>query len=48
MLKSNLLSIFKNVVMDCQYIPIAKEDFEKMAVFGSQRIRAAVVISSVT
>lgn len=34
--------------MDCQYIPIAKEDFEKMAVFGSQRIRAAVVISSVT
>jgi len=34
--------------MDCQYIPIAKEDFEKMAVFGSQRIRAAVVISAVS
>ena len=33
--------------MDCQNIPIAKEDFEKMAVFGSQRIRAAIVISAV-
>ena len=33
--------------MDCQNIPIAKDDFEKMAVFGAQRIRAGVVISPI-
>ena len=30
--------------MDCQYVPIAKEDFDKMAAFGAQRIRCAVVL----
>lgn len=31
--------------LDCQYVPIAKADFEKMAAFGAQRIRAAVIVS---
>lgn len=31
--------------IDCQYVPIAIEDFDKMASFGSQRLRAAVTIS---
>lgn len=31
--------------IDCQYVPIAKQDFDKMAAFGSQRLRAAVTIS---
>lgn len=30
--------------LDCQYIPIAREDFSKMSVFGRERIRTAVVI----
>ncbi len=32
--------------LDCQYVPIAREDFDKMSSFGSNRMRAAVVISS--
>ncbi|GAB2188667.1 GNAT family N-acetyltransferase/peptidase C39 family protein [Sessilibacter sp. MAH2] len=30
--------------LDCQYIPIAHDDFERMSVFGNQRIRAAVTL----
>ncbi len=32
--------------MDAQYIPIAKQDFEKMSSFGSGRLRTAVAIRS--
>lgn len=35
----------KQMAIDCQYVPIAFEDFDKMAAFGSQRIRAAITIS---
>ncbi|WMS86828.1 GNAT family N-acetyltransferase/peptidase C39 family protein [Pleionea litopenaei] len=30
--------------LDCQYIPIAHEDFDRMSAFGSQRIRVALRI----
>lgn len=30
--------------LDCQYVPIARDDFDKMSAFGSNRLRAAVVI----
>lgn len=30
--------------IDCQYIPIAREDFDKMASFGGNRLRSAVAI----
>jgi len=30
---------------DCQHIPVAREDFEKMSTFGKQRLRTAVLIS---
>lgn len=30
--------------LDCQYLPIAREDFERMARFGRDRLRAALVI----
>jgi ribosomal protein S18 acetylase RimI-like enzyme len=32
-------------VLDYQYVPIAKDDFEKMSAFGAQRMRAAVTVS---
>lgn len=35
----------KQTAIDCQYVPIAFEDFDKMAAFGNQRLRAAVTIS---
>lgn len=35
------------VPMDCQYIPIAKDDFVKMQRFGSQKLRTAVAIKRV-
>lgn len=31
-------------VLDCQYLPIARADFDKMSVFGRERLRTAVVI----
>ena len=31
--------------LDCQYLPIAREDFERMSLFGQQRLRTAVIIS---
>jgi ribosomal protein S18 acetylase RimI-like enzyme len=31
--------------LDCQYVPIARDDFDKMSAFGSNRLRAAVVLS---
>jgi len=30
--------------VDCQYVPIAKDDFDKMSMFGSQRLQAAVTL----
>ncbi|SDO71839.1 GNAT family N-acetyltransferase/peptidase C39 family protein [Desulforhopalus singaporensis] len=30
--------------LDCQHMPIARDDFSKMSVFGSERLRTAVVI----
>lgn len=30
--------------IDCQYVPIAREDFHKMSSFGANRLRTAVVI----
>jgi ribosomal protein S18 acetylase RimI-like enzyme len=30
--------------VDCQYLPIAKQDFDKMSAFGSGRLRTAVAI----
>ena len=31
--------------LDCQYLPIAREDFARMSLFGQQRLRTAVIIS---
>ncbi|PLW82681.1 ribosomal-protein-alanine acetyltransferase [Kineobactrum sediminis] len=30
--------------LDCQYLPIARTDFDKMSLFGRERLRTAVVI----
>lgn len=30
--------------LDCQHMPIAREDFARMSVFGSERLRTAVVL----
>jgi predicted double-glycine peptidase len=30
--------------LDCQYLPIAREDFDKMSSFGRERLRTAVVL----
>jgi ribosomal protein S18 acetylase RimI-like enzyme/predicted double-glycine peptidase len=32
--------------LDCQYLPIAREDFDKMSLFGRERLRTAVVMRS--
>jgi ribosomal protein S18 acetylase RimI-like enzyme len=31
--------------LDCQYLPIARADFDKISLFGQQRLRTAVIIS---
>lgn len=31
--------------LDCQYLPIAREDFVRISVFGQQRLRTAVIVS---
>jgi hypothetical protein len=31
--------------LDCQYLPIAREDFSRISIFGQQRLRTAVIIS---
>ena len=36
----------KQTPLDCQHIPIAHDDFERMTAFGSQRIRIAITLSS--
>jgi ribosomal-protein-alanine acetyltransferase len=33
-------------VLDCQYMPIAREDFDPMSSFGSNRLRTAIIIST--
>ncbi|MCW8955736.1 MAG: GNAT family N-acetyltransferase/peptidase C39 family protein [Gammaproteobacteria bacterium] len=33
-------------LIDCQYLPIAHEDFDPMSSFGSNRLRTAVILSS--
>ncbi|WP_439135751.1 peptidase C39 family protein [Pseudomaricurvus sp.] len=30
--------------LDCQHLPIAREDFDKMSAFGSERLRTAIAI----
>jgi hypothetical protein len=30
--------------IDCQFIPIAREDFDRMSCFGKNRLRTAVII----
>ena len=30
--------------IDCQYLPLARDDFEKMSSFGSGRLRTAVTL----
>jgi ribosomal protein S18 acetylase RimI-like enzyme len=30
--------------VDCQYIPVAREDFDRMSCFGKNRLRAAVIL----
>jgi ribosomal protein S18 acetylase RimI-like enzyme len=35
----------KQVPLDCQFVPVARADFDKMSAFGSQRLRAAVTLS---
>jgi len=30
---------------DCQYVPIARDDFDRMSTFGSRRLRTCVVLS---
>ncbi len=32
--------------LDCQYIPIAREDFDRMTCFGKTRLRTAIIIRS--
>ncbi|AEF99798.1 GNAT family N-acetyltransferase/peptidase C39 family protein [Methylomonas methanica] len=34
--------------LDCQFIPIAREDFERMSCFGKNRLRTAVIIRNAT
>lgn len=31
--------------VDCQYMPIARRDFDKMSIFGKDKLRTALVIS---
>ncbi len=32
------------IAMDCQHIPVAREDFAKMSSFGSERLRTAIIL----
>ncbi len=34
--------------IDCQHVPIARKDFEKMSAFGSSRLRCAIVLQKST
>ncbi len=34
--------------LDCQYLPIAREDFARISIFGQQRLRTAVIVSRKT
>ncbi|MBC3767790.1 GNAT family N-acetyltransferase/peptidase C39 family protein [Neptunicella marina] len=33
-------------VLDCQFLPIARQDFDRMSIFGSSRLRTAIILSS--
>ena len=33
--------------IDCQYLPIAREDFHKMSEFGKERLRTAIVVRNI-
>jgi ribosomal protein S18 acetylase RimI-like enzyme len=37
----------KKDLLDCQYLPIAREDFDPMSSFGSNRLRTAIVLSKI-
>lgn len=32
--------------LDCQYLPIARDDFEKISLFGQSRLRTSVIVSA--
>ncbi len=32
--------------LDCQYLPIAREDFDKISLFGQSRLRTCVIVSA--
>jgi ribosomal protein S18 acetylase RimI-like enzyme len=36
----------KQVPLDCQYVPVSRADFDRMSVFGVQRLRAAVTLTA--
>jgi ribosomal protein S18 acetylase RimI-like enzyme len=36
---------FSQSALDCQYQPIARDDFSRISVFGQQRLRTAVIVS---
>lgn len=38
---------WQQLAIDCQYLPIAKEDFDRMSTFGSGRLRTAFAIKPV-
>lgn len=34
----------EQIALDCQYLPIARSDFDKMSLFGKEKLRTAVVV----
>lgn len=36
----------EQLIIDCQHLPISRQDFDRMSSFGSNRLRAAVVIAA--
>ena len=38
------LEVQKQMPIDCQYLPIAREDFDRMSAFGSGRLRTALIL----
>jgi len=37
----------QQIAMDCQHMPIARKDFDKMAAFGSSQLRTAIAIKKI-
>lgn len=38
------LTLNEQLPLDCQHLPIARDDFEKMSAFGAERLRTAIAI----